>query len=415
MEARLGNLINSLEVLADIRNISEYNPIGVQLQHPSASVYFTIIVAIKQPFPPIIPLNGVWLNVDPANINYKKIFRLVGVDDSTIPPTLTWVELTTYDAVFEFPQIWTYQTSASVSIAGAPGPIGPAGPKGDNGEPGPAGAQGEPGPSYTLPIASFSTLGGVRIGAGLLIDIDGILSVQNPGLSTSGVASVNNRTGNVILNSSDIVLALGFTPIESLPIANPSTIGGVKIGNGLTIDGSGNLSISNTFGVHSINGKVGAVTLSINDITNALGYTPISTQYVLPTASQTSLGGVKIGTGLVISNGVLSVSSIDGVSSFNGRTGMITLDYSDVISALGFTPISGVQTRVKSHKFTLGTGPGFNTVTVNEALSNNISVLVNGVELKDIDFTVTYSSVTISSSIVNGGEYVIIRDYDGNL
>ena len=46
--------------------------------------------------------------------------------------------------------------------AGAVGPAGPAGavgPKGDKGDPG---AQGPAGPSYTLPAANKTTLGGVK-------------------------------------------------------------------------------------------------------------------------------------------------------------------------------------------------------------------------------------------------------------
>ena len=42
---------------------------------------------------------------------------------------------------------------------GAQGPQGPAGPKGDTGEQGPAG------PSYTLPAATTSALGGVKMAA----------------------------------------------------------------------------------------------------------------------------------------------------------------------------------------------------------------------------------------------------------
>lgn len=52
--------------------------------------------------------------------------------------------------------------------AGAVGPAGPAGKKGDQGVAGPKGDKGEPGaqgpagPSYTLPAANKTTLGGVR-------------------------------------------------------------------------------------------------------------------------------------------------------------------------------------------------------------------------------------------------------------
>lgn len=55
--------------------------------------------------------------------------------------------------------------------AGAVGPAGPAGAKGEKGDPGVAGpkgdkgdpgAQGPAGPSYTLPAANKTTLGGVK-------------------------------------------------------------------------------------------------------------------------------------------------------------------------------------------------------------------------------------------------------------
>lgn len=55
---------------------------------------------------------------------------------------------------------------------GDTGPQGPAGPKGDTGETGPAG------PSYTLPAASAQTLGGIKVGTGLSMDENGVLSVD---------------------------------------------------------------------------------------------------------------------------------------------------------------------------------------------------------------------------------------------
>ena len=42
---------------------------------------------------------------------------------------------------------------------GPAGPVGAVGPKGDKGDPG---AQGHAGPSYTLPAANKTTLGGVK-------------------------------------------------------------------------------------------------------------------------------------------------------------------------------------------------------------------------------------------------------------
>lgn len=69
--------------------------------------------------------------------------------------------------------------------AGAPGPAGPAGSTGAQGVPGdrgpqgaqgPAGPEGPPGPTFTLPVASATNLGGIKIGRGLKIDASGSAS-----------------------------------------------------------------------------------------------------------------------------------------------------------------------------------------------------------------------------------------------
>ena len=85
---------------------------------------------------------------------------------------------------------------------GTPGSIGPTGltgPQGPQGPIGPQGAQGIPGPTYTLPNATTSTLGGIRVGSGLSI--------------SSGTLSY------------------------TLPTASAGTLGGVRVGSGLTISG----------------------------------------------------------------------------------------------------------------------------------------------------------------------------------
>jgi len=93
---------------------------------------------------------------------------------------------------------------------GTPGSIGPTGltgPQGPQGPIGPQGAQGIPGPTYTLPNATTSTLGGIVVGSGLSI--------------SSGVLSY------------------------TLPTASAGTLGGVRVGGGLTIS-SGVLSANST-------------------------------------------------------------------------------------------------------------------------------------------------------------------------
>ena len=70
------------------------------------------------------------------------------------------------------------------------------------------GGGGGGGGSYTLPIASASTLGGIKVGTGLSID------------STTGVLTATGGSS------------------YTLPTASSSTLGGVKVGDGLSIDSS---------------------------------------------------------------------------------------------------------------------------------------------------------------------------------
>jgi hypothetical protein len=78
-------------------------------------------------------------------------------------------------------------------VQGVAGPVGPAGAKGDTGPAGPTGATGPIGPegpqgpagegaSYTLPVATATVLGGVKVGSGLTINAStGVLTANAAG------------------------------------------------------------------------------------------------------------------------------------------------------------------------------------------------------------------------------------------
>lgn len=105
---------------------------------------------------------------------------------------------------------------------------------------------------YQLPTASANVLGGIKVGANLSIDENGVLSAQ------------------------------ASTPY-TLPIATANDLGGIKVGTGLTID-------------------------PVTGVLDNDNPTP-ATPYVLPTADANTLGGVKIGEGVsVAADGTISVS-----------------------------------------------------------------------------------------------------------
>ena len=82
---------------------------------------------------------------------------------------------------------------------GEQGPRGPKGEKGDTGPEGPQGPQGEPGPTgpagYTLPAATASRLGGVKVGEGLDVDEDGTLHTRESAAGDTMTGATSTAAG----------------------------------------------------------------------------------------------------------------------------------------------------------------------------------------------------------------------------
>ena len=96
-------------------------------------------------------------------------------------------------------------------------------------------------PAYTLPIAAAGTLGGIKVGANLSIDVDGVLSAN---------------TGSY-----------------TLPIASSTTLGGIKVGSGLSIDGNGVLTATGGSSVPQIQDLTGTTGSVANNNTTELNIT----------------------------------------------------------------------------------------------------------------------------------------------
>jgi hypothetical protein len=93
----------------------------------------------------------------------------------------------------------------------------------------------------------------------------------------TGTQAVGTITGLANVATSGAYADLSGAPAAySLPTATASVLGGVKIGSGLSIDGSGVVTAAGT--------------------------------YTLPAATVSTLGGVIVGTGLAVTSGTVSVS-----------------------------------------------------------------------------------------------------------
>lgn len=117
----------------------------------------------------------------------------------------------------------------------------------------------------------------------------------------------------------------------TLPLASNSTRGGIKLSSS-TQGGTPN-------GITTTSGRTYAV--QVNSSEQAVVNVPwTDTTYTLPTASSSTLGGVKVGSGLSISNGVLSTSGGD-VKIYE-----TTLNFEDIIGNSRTSMTSGEVTEV---------------------------------------------------------------------
>ena len=199
---------------------------------------------------------------------------------------------------------------------------------------------------YVLPTASSSTLGGVKVGAGLRID-SGVLSATGGGTADSVVwENVTGKPDDIV----NITTKLSGKANKSTTLSGYGITDGV---NAVSVTGSGNAVTTASVSGHTItltkgtsfaakteiptqvsqltndsgyvdssalaSGLAGKANTShthtvsqITDLTNTLSNyakkTDIPAKYVLPTASSTTLGGVKVGAGLRIDSGVLSAT-----------------------------------------------------------------------------------------------------------
>ena len=164
----------------------------------------------------------------------------------------------------------------------------------------------------SLPVASTTILGGIKIGSGLAID------------SSTGVASVD------------------------LPIASATVLGGVKVGTGLSIDPSGVLSTSSSAisiaSPTTLGGIKNGNTISVDQTSGVANIVP---------ATSSQLGGVIIGSGLAITAaGVLSATgggggggggTLSSRTTVSGTTILLAPGTYDTIDITGFKSYALIQ------------------------------------------------------------------------
>jgi hypothetical protein len=210
-----------------------------------------------------------------------------------------------------------------------------------------------------------------------------------------------------------VVVRLDDTEVNPIPIATTSQLGGIIVGQYLTIQSNGTLSV-NTAGwpypVTSVSGQTGAVVIQAQQQNSATGTSlitdsgatdgtiklknlvagsniglsadangniQIANTYNLPVASLSQLGGVKApsdGNLTISGTGVIDLG-FTPVTSVDGQTGAVTLPYATTTSyglvqiGSGLTVSSGVIS-VSTTGFVTSVNGATGAVTV-EAVDNN--------------------------------------------
>lgn len=219
--------------------------------------------------------------------------------------------------------------------------------------------------TYHLPIASETTLGGIKVGNNLTIEEDGTLNAE----STE----------------------------YNLPVATSSTLGGVKIGSGLTmtdqvisVDVDATLSNSSTNPVRN-----SVVTSNINTLTSTVQ--TIDTTVTNLDNSFTTLSNT-------VSGHTTSISNLnDTVTSQGNAIGTNTGNISDLTSSLGDlnSTVGGIDTR-------LGIAEG-NITNLTDSVNtiNNNLIAIGANE----DVTVTYSYLLPINTFTSGQITISARNY----
>ena len=171
------------------------------------------------------------------------------------------------------------------------------------------------------------------------------------GLSTN-VSSLQLETGELAVTTDTGELYVGDKDKKVLKINNNTTYTLTKSGSTITLKGSD----GSTQSVSDSNTTYSAATQSANGLMSSTDKTKLdgiatgANKYSLPTASSSTLGGVKVGTNLSISSGVLSATDTTYSAATQSAAGLM--------SAADKTKLDGIAT-------------GANKITVDTALSSS--------------------------------------------
>ena len=243
--------------------------------------------------------------------------------------------------------------------------------------------------AYTLPTASTTTLGGVKVDGTTITIADGVISAVNTGGSETGTTDYTQLTnkpqiGGVELTGNKTLTDLGIQPAgdylvetdladyaKTTDIPTDYLTEADLTGYATTADLEGYVETGDLAGYAQTSSlSTVATSGSYNDLTNkptiVTSYNDLTDKpsipeaYTLPTASTSTLGGVKVdGTTITIEDGVITshATSTGGTSDYVALTnkpqiGGVELTGNKSLSDLGIQPAGTYLTEIPAEYVT---------------------------------------------------------------
>ena len=243
--------------------------------------------------------------------------------------------------------------------------------------------------AYTLPTASTETLGGVKVDGTTITIADGVISAVNTGGSETGTTDYTQLTnkpqiGGVELTGNKTLTDLGIQPAgdylvetdladyaKTTDIPTDYLTEADLTGYATTADLEGYVETGDLAGYAQTSSlSTVATSGSYNDLTNkptiVTSYNDLTDKpdipeaYTLPTASTSTLGGVKVdGTTITIEDGVITshATSTGGTSDYTTLTnkpqiGGVELTGNKSLSDLGIQPAGTYLTEIPAEYVT---------------------------------------------------------------
>lgn len=250
------------------------------------------------------------------------------------------------------------------------------------------------------------------------------------GLSTN-ISSLQLDTGELAVTTDTGELYVGDKDKQVVKINENTTYTLTKSGSTITLKGSdgSTQTVSDSNTTYNAATTSAAGLMSATDKSKLDGIATGANKYSLPTASSSTLGGVKVGTNLSISNGVLSATDTTYDTATTSAAGLMSAaDKSklDGMTATTTTPKAAGTAAVGSEtKYARGdhvhpaqttiTGNAGSATKVNNSLTltkNNTNTTFNGSAAKTVSIpTIHYGTDEPDNSLGQDGDiYMILID-----